>query len=161
MDQETLELVAGLHGMFTGKGWSLSAAESCTGGLLSHYITAQAGASLFFRGAAVTYSIESKKRVLGVNPAILDEYGAVSAETAMEMAWRACEVFNTDFAVSTTGNLGPDVLEGKPRGLVYIGVSAMGDVFFRRVELSGGRLENKRQAAVLALKFLIERAGLL
>ena len=148
--------VCRVHEIFKGKNLTLSVAESCTGGLISHYLTTLAGASNFFEAGVVSYSIESKKRILGVSPEIISQYGVVSNETAREMAEKMRLLTKTDFSLSTTGNLGPDVLEGKDKGLVYIAVSKKGQKFSRELRLKGDRSENKRDAAISAMRFLIE-----
>jgi PncC family amidohydrolase len=148
-----------VHELFKKKGLSLSVAESCTGGLISHYITALPGASNFFEAGVVSYSAEMKKEILGVSSAIISKYGAVSEETAREMAEKIRTLTRTDFSVSTTGNLGPDVLEGKEKGLVYIAVSKEGMTFSKELRLTGNREENKADAALEALRFLVEITG--
>ncbi|MDA8326901.1 MAG: CinA family protein [Nitrospiraceae bacterium] len=154
-----LSLAVRVQEFFKKKGLTLSVAESCTGGLISHYITAVPGASGFFEGCAVTYSAHAKVRMLGVSEGVLGSFGAVSAETAAEMAGRARALLDTDFSLSTTGNLGPDALEGKERGLVYIGLaSRTGEPQVIRLDLRGGRDENKQEAAFQALKFLLDAA---
>jgi PncC family amidohydrolase len=156
MENEIMAAVRRVHEIFKGKNLTLSVAESCTGGLISHYLTTLAGASNFFEAGVVSYSIESKKRILGVSPEIISQYGVVSNETAREMAEKMRLLTKTDFSLSTTGNLGPDVLEGKDKGLVYIAVSKKGQTFSRELRLKGDRSENKRDAAISAMRFLIE-----
>ena len=156
MNNATLQVMQKVHELFKKKGLSLSVAESCTGGLISHYITALPGASNFFEAGVVSYSAEMKKEILGVSSAIISKYGAVSEETAREMAEKIRTLTRTDFSVSTTGNLGPDVLEGKEKGLVYIAVSKEGMTFSKELRLTGNREENKADAALEALRFLVE-----
>ncbi|MFZ3137451.1 MAG: CinA family protein [Thermodesulfovibrionales bacterium] len=156
MNNATLQVMQKVHELFKKKGLSLSVAESCTGGLISHYITALPGASNFFEAGVVSYSAEMKKEILGVSSAIISKYGAVSEETAREMAEKIRTLTKTDFSVSTTGNLGPDVLEGKENGLVYIAVSKEGMTFSRELRLKGNREENKEEAALEALRFLVK-----
>ena len=158
MNNATLQVMQKVHELFKKKGLSLSVAESCTGGLISHYITALPGASTFFEAGVVSYSAEMKKEILGVSSAIISKYGAVSEETAREMAEKIRTLTKTDFSVSTTGNLGPDVLEGKEKGLVYIAVSKEGMTFSKELRLTGNREENKEDAALEALRFLVEIA---
>lgn len=157
MNNATLQVIQKVHELFKKKGLSLSVAESCTGGLISHYITALPGASNFFEAGVVSYSAEMKKGILGVSSAIISKYGAVSVETAREMAEKIRTLTKTDFSVSTTGNLGPHVLEGKEKGLVYIAVSKEGMTFSKELRLTGNREENKEEAALEALRFLIEK----
>ena len=104
------------------KGVKLATAESCTGGLLSERITAVSGASEVFDFGVCTYANEMKHKVLGVSNETLSVLGAVSAETAMQMAEGARNVSGADLAVSTTGIAGPTGgTPEKPVGLVYLG----------------------------------------
>ena len=80
----------------------------------------------------------------------------VSEETAREMAEKMRALTKTNFSLSTTGNLGPDALEGKEKGLVYIAVSKEGETLSREIRLKGNRNENKEEASLIALRFLIE-----
>jgi len=155
-----IDVVEKLHEFFRSKGLTLSVAESCTGGLMSHYITALPGASAFFKAGLVAYSAEIKESILGIAPETLNTYGVVSAETAREMAERVCVISRTDYAVSTTGNLGPDVLEGKEKGLVYIAAARAGKTVFRELRLNGSRTENKEQTVLEALRLVMELAHL-
>jgi len=156
MDGEVLEVVQKVHKFFRKKGLTLSVAESCTGGLISHYITTLPGASIFFKAGVISYSIESKKIILGVSPEAISRHGVVSKEAAVEMAEKVRSLTRTDYSVSTTGNLGPDVLEGKEKGLIYIAVNKKGKTISRVLRLKGNREENKEEAALSALELLIE-----
>lgn len=104
-------------------GLTLAVAESCTGGLLMKRITDIPGASAVFSCGVCAYSCEIKKSVLSVSPETLDSFGAVSRETAAEMARGVRSLSGCDIGVSVTGNAGPQGSEGKPVGLVYIGIS--------------------------------------
>ncbi|MDH4231095.1 MAG: CinA family protein [Nitrospirota bacterium] len=160
MTEETLEIIRAVHQRFTEKGLKLSVAESCTGGLISHYLTLLAGASRFFEAGVVAYSASSKARILGVSQKTIASRGVVSGETAMAMAEKMRFLTGTDYALSTTGNLGPDALEGKETGLVYVGISSAGDTTLKELRLEGERLQNKEEAAISALRFLLaELAG--
>ncbi|NOZ68149.1 MAG: CinA family protein [Deferribacteres bacterium] len=156
MKQETLETVKKVHGIFKNRGLTLSAAESCTGGLISHYLTAPAGASAFFSAGVICYSVDAKKTILGIPEETVSGYGVVSEETAREMAERVRMITGTDYSVSTTGNLGPDVLEGKERGLVYIAAVGEGKTIAQELRLHGDRDANREEAALSALRLLIE-----
>ena len=158
MEEETFLVVQRVHNLFKEKGLTLSVAESCTGGLISHYITTLPGASIFFKAGIISYSVGAKKKILGVSLDVISEYGVVSEETAKEMADKVRLLMETDLALSTTGNLGPDVLEGKEKGLVYAAVSKDGLTASRELKLRGNREENKEWASLLALRFLIEIA---
>lgn len=122
-DCETLpELV---HSQLTAKGKTLATAESCTGGTIASQLTAQAGASRYFRGGIVAYSNEVKECALGVKHSTLEQYGAVSEQTAREMAEGVRERFDSDYAIATTGIAGPDGgTPTKPVGTVWIAVAS-------------------------------------
>ncbi len=156
MNKKILEVIERVHEIFKEKGLTLSVVESCTGGLVTHLITILPGASKFFEAGVVAYSIDFKKRILGIPSEIISGHGVVSEETAREMAEKIRVLAKTDFSLSTTGNLGPDVLEGKEKGLIYTAVSKKGKTFSREMRLRGSREKNKEDAAFSALKFLIE-----
>ena len=158
MSPEVLEVIKKVHELFKEKGVTLSVAESCTGGLISHYLTTLPGASSFFVAGITSYAESAKKDILGVSPDAILRHGVVSGEVAKEMAERVCLLAKTEFSISTTGNLGPDVLEGKEKGLVYIAASKAGKTVLRELRLKGGREENKEDAALSALRLLIEFA---
>lgn len=105
-------------------GRRVAVAESCTGGFVAKRITEIPGASEVFGFGAVTYSKEAKHRLLGVKKEILDRFGAVSPETAAEMAEGVRALSGADIGLSVTGNAGPEPSEDKPVGLVYVGVSS-------------------------------------
>lgn len=153
MDQNKARII---HSIFKKKGLTLSVAESCTGGLICHYLTALPGASNFFEAGVVTYSAEAKKRILGIPQKIFSAYGIVSEETARQMAKRVRTLTRTDFAVSTTGNLGPDVIENKPKGLVFVAVSSKKRTVIKQLQLNGTRAAVKEKAVLSALAFLAE-----
>ncbi len=119
---------------------TLALAESCTGGLLAAKLTEIPGISAVFDRAIVTYSNRSKVEVLGVKQNTLDQYGAVSEQTAKEMAEGVREVSSTDLGISVTGIAGPDggSLE-KPVGLVYIALAHKNGVTVKKLELWGNR----------------------
>ncbi|OGW36342.1 MAG: hypothetical protein A2Y97_05955 [Nitrospirae bacterium RBG_13_39_12] len=156
MDKEILDLINKVHELFRKQYLTLSVAESCTGGLISHYLTTVPGASTFFRGGIVAYSVEMKKEILGISSKTISRHGMVSEETAKEMAERVRIMAETDFSLSTTGNLGPEVLEDKDKGLVYIAVCKRGGTFSKELRLKGEREVIKEKATLEALKFLNE-----
>jgi PncC family amidohydrolase len=149
-------IVRQVHELFAAKGLTLAVAESCTGGLISHSITDLPGASRFFLAGPVTYAAEAKVRLLGIPQETIDRHGVVSAETAREMSERVRNVVGADVGLATTGNLGPDLLEGKPQGLVYVAVSVAGETIVKELWLKGERTEVKTKAATQALKLLLE-----
>jgi len=156
MKKKILEAIERVHELFKQKGLTLSVAESCTGGLISHCITTLPGASNFFEAGVVSYSAEAKREILGVSSDIISSYGVVSDQTAREMAEKVRALTGTDFALSTTGNLGPDLLEGKEKGLIYVAASKDGETFTKKLHLKGSREKNKEEAALEAMKFLAE-----
>ncbi|MBI4653797.1 MAG: CinA family protein [Nitrospirae bacterium] len=156
MNKEILKISQKVHKIFKKKNLKLSVAESCTGGLISHYITTPPGASGFFEAGVVTYSIASKKKILKISPKTISLHGAVSKETAKEMAQKMRLLTRTDYTISTTGNLGPDILEGKAKGLVYIAVGSKKQALCKKLILKNSREKNKETASIEALKFLIE-----
>ena len=119
------------------KGWRMAAAESCTGGRIAQRITAVPGASDVFSGSMVSYSCETKQSALGVRAETLDKYGAVSEETAREMASGALRITEADVAVSVTGIAGPGGgTADRPVGTVCFGLAlrASGKVTSVRVQ---------------------------
>ena len=153
MDLKEVKII---HSLFKEKDLTLSVAESCTGGLICHYLTAVTGASSFLQAGVVTYSAESKKRILGIPQKVFSSHGIVSEETAQQMAERVRALTKTDIAVSTTGNLGPGVLEDKPKGLVFVAVSYKEGNGLKKLQLKGTRAQVKEKAVLSALKFLAE-----
>jgi len=152
----TSDIIKRVHELFKEKALTLSAAESCTGGLVCHYITSLPGASAFFTAGVVAYTEDIKKNILGVTPETINRFGVVSEETAREMAEKIRLLSKTDCSLATTGNLGPDVLEGKEKGLVYIAASKKGRTVSRELRLKGDREGNKEEAALEVLRLLIE-----
>ncbi|VAX33926.1 hypothetical protein MNBD_NITROSPIRAE03-962, partial [hydrothermal vent metagenome] len=114
------------------------------------------GASAFFEAGVVTYSIKSKERILGVSREIISTHGVVSEETAKDMAEKVRQLTGTECSISTTGNLGPDVLEDKEAGLVYMAVSTGPQTLSREMRFTGDRGEIKESAALAALKLLLK-----
>jgi len=136
-------------------GLTLALAESCTGGLVGELITAVPGSSRLFLGGVVCYSNTLKNRLLQVPTGLLEgpeSPGAVSAETAAEMAENVRRIAGADFALSVTGVAGPDPSEGKPVGLVYVGVARKGaPPSVDKLQLSGSRETIRLKAAKHAL----------
>lgn len=128
---------------------TLATAESCTGGLISQMLTNIPGISSVFMGGAVTYSNDAKEEYLGVKRETLLQHGAVSSQTAGEMAWGVRNRLNTDIGVAVTGIAGPDGgTPEKPVGLVYIGLSSEKGTFTKELRLLGNR---KRIRTITAL----------
>jgi len=156
MEEKTRDIISKVHELFRERGYTLSAAESCTGGLISHYITTLPGASTFFRGSVVSYSDEMKRTLLGISPELIRTYGVVSSETARAMAEKGRERMNTDFSISSTGNLGPGVLEDKEKGLVYVAAAGRNRTAVKELRLGRDREGNKIDAVAEALRLLVE-----
>lgn len=133
---------------------TIAVAESCTGGLVAAKLIEYPGISEVLLEGAVTYSNEAKKRRLGVKYETLSAYGAVSAETAAEMAKGIAMTSGADIGVSTTGVAGPGPSEGKPEGLVYVGVYMGGKSYVKELHLAGKRNVIRERAAYSALDFL-------
>jgi nicotinamide-nucleotide amidase len=139
------------------KGLTLGIVESATGGLLSHRITNIAGSSDYYKGSVTAYSNQVKIGVVGVNEATLNQYGAVSAEVAGEMAEGGCKTLSADICVADTGIAGPSgASAGKGVGLFYIGLSHGERTFSRKHNFKGDRGQNKQSAAEAALQWLKE-----
>lgn len=137
------------------KKLTISTAESCTGGMIASYLINYPGISEVFLEGAVTYSNEAKHNRLGVNNDILNKYGAVSEETAREMAIGIAKTANTDVSIVTTGIAGPEggTLE-KPVGLVFIGVYVQGKVTIQKCLFKGDRNKVRLQATITGLDML-------
>ncbi len=139
------------------KGLRMSAAESCTGGMIGCMMTSVPGSSDVFLGTAVTYSNDAKERILGVKHQTLMDHGAVSMETASEMAKGSVEVYESDVAVAVTGIAGPGgATPEKPVGLVYIAVADGPRTVVTKNLFQGDRQSIRHQTAIEALKLLNE-----
>jgi nicotinamide-nucleotide amidase len=137
------------------KGLTLSVAESCTGGYLSHLFTQHAGSSKVFLGGGVTYSNELKESILGVKHETINKYGAVSEETAKEMVEGALLNFRSDFAISVTGIAGPDGgTIDKPVGTVWVAVAGGQKMLIKKYTFGNKRRQNIERSAVMALSML-------
>jgi PncC family amidohydrolase len=140
----------------------LVVAESCTGGLVGHRVTNVPGSSDYYLGSITAYAYEAKERLLGVNHDTLVAYGAVSAETALEMARGARQALGAEFGVdhiiglSVTGIAGPGGgTPTKPVGLVWFGLSTPGGEWTWSHVWPGDRVQNKEDSAEEALKIIL------
>ena len=146
VDVENLESVCSR--LLREKQWTMATAESCTGGRVAERLTALPGASQVYRGGVVSYWTEVKADVLGVPQALLEQYGAVSAETARAMAEGARRITGADIAVSVTGVAGPDPDErGVAVGIVYIGLATPEGTFCRRCDFGRRRRDRIQDLA--------------
>ena len=149
---DTLEATVGR--LLKACGKTLSAAESCTGGEISHLITSVPGSSAYYLGSVTSYAISIKEKVLGVPAETIEKCGVVSSEVAAAMAEGVRRVTGSDYAVSTTGLAGPDGDAFNPVGTVWIGVAGpRGTKTFRKV-YKNDRKRNIERFAASALDFL-------
>lgn len=140
------------------RNYTITTAESCTGGLLAGRILNVSGASAVYNEGHITYSNEAKERLLGVSHDTLEQYGAVSEQTAAEMAIGAARIASANVGLSTTGIAGPGGgTPEKPVGLVYIGCAINGDVTVEECRFSGNREENRNAAVEAVLQLLSKK----
>lgn len=138
----------------------IAVAESCTGGLISKIITDTPGASAVFNMAVTTYSNEAKMKLLGVSPETLKAYGAVSEQTACEMAAGVLRLAEADIALSVTGIAGPsNDGTAKPVGTVCIGVATAEKCYSTTFVFAGKRSEVRKMAAKMALNMAYDELG--
>ena len=134
---------------------TIGTVESATGGKIADRLTSVPGSSEYFKGAIVAYSNEVKMKILGVKRQTLETHGAVSSQTAIEMARGGRDILGVDICISDTGIAGPSGgTEEKPVGLFYIGLAAKGKEFIRKYNSHGDREENKVAIANSALNML-------
>lgn len=130
------------------KGYTITTAESCTGGLISATLVNVAGASYVLNEAYVTYANSAKERLIGVRHETLCEHGAVSEQTAYEMAKGAAKAASADCAIAVTGIAGPDGgTKDKPVGTVYAGYYVCGRIIVEKYQFDGDRYEVRQQTA--------------
>lgn len=140
------------------KRYTVTTAESCTGGLLAGRILNVSGASGVYNEGHITYSNEAKERLLGVSHETLEKYGAVSEQTAKEMAEGAAKAANAEVGLSTTGIAGPSGgTPEKPVGLIYVGCHVAGETYVKECRFKGNREENRNAAVEAVLELLWER----
>ena len=137
------------------KGLTLSTAESCTGGLIAHLLTQQAGSSKVFIGGAVSYSNALKTSMLGVSEETLEQFGAVSEETVSEMATGAITRYHSDYSISVSGIAGPEGGSAeKPVGTVWIAASGKTKTLTKKFIFGSRRVQNIERSAISALSLL-------
>ena len=135
--------------------FKISAAESCTGGLLSSAIVNNTGASEVFERSFITYSNEAKINILKINNNIIEDFGAVSKQTAYHMASSLVNNFNADIGVGITGIAGPNGgSKNKPVGLVWIGFGTKKKIITKKSFFKGSRLDIRLKATIESLKEL-------
>lgn len=149
-------LAVQLGELLRARGLTLALAESCTGGLIGSLITDVSGSSDYFLGSAVCYANSAKAGILGVRHETLLAHGAVSAQTAAEMAEGARRIFGADIAASVTGIAGPGGgTPDKPTGLTYIHLSATAAEIGQRHVWSADRMGNKLLSAEAVLRLVM------
>lgn len=152
-DGEKLEEVVGR--ILRERGLKIAVAESCTGGFISHLLTNVSGSSNYFERGVVSYSNASKVELLKVDEDVITEYGAVSMEVAKKMAEGIKAISGTDLGLSVTGIMGPTgATEGKPVGLVYIGICDNEVCLSKKYNFGDNRIMNKQRTAQAALEIV-------
>ena len=157
MDQEIFHLAQELGVFLKQKNWRIATAESCTGGGIAQAITDIPGSSQWFDRGFVTYSNQAKIEMLGVKSDTLERYGAVSAETAIEMAEGCLLNSEADLSIAVTGSAGPDGgTEEKPIGTVYIALAVkIRKSEFYKKHFSGNRIQIRQLTIQSALMLVL------
>jgi PncC family amidohydrolase len=151
------DLAARLGDLASAQGMTIGTAESCTGGLVGHLITAVAGSSAYYLGGVVSYADSTKVGLIGVPAETIERHGAVSAQVAVAMAEGVRERIGCDIAVAVTGVAGPDGgTAAKPVGLTYVATAQAGGQQVQRHQWAGDRAANKRHSAAAALQMLVD-----
>ena len=139
------------------KGKTLVTAESCTGGGIGNALTSVPGSSAVFKGGVICYTNWVKEHILGVDPKLLTEHGAVSAPVAQAMAQGVRKALDADISLSVTGLAGPDGdTFGNPVGTVYIGCDCSRRTEVREYHFNGDRAAVREQAVTAALELALE-----
>ena len=152
-EDETIEVIIGR--LLRQQGKTIATAESCTGGKIAQMLTSVSGASDYFRGSVVSYSEESKIKLLGVEAELIKKYDVVSAEVASEMAKGIQKILKSDYAIATTGNAGPTAEPGKAEvGTVFIALATPTTVFVEEFNFGQPREKVIDRTANKALEIL-------
>ena len=161
IEHDIYELAVQAGQCLAQRGWMLVTAESCTGGWVGQAVTAVSGSSAWYERGYITYSNTSKSEMLGVQQAILDRHGAVSPQTAQEMAIGALNRSHAQISVSITGIAGPDGGTAmKPVGMVCFAWAARGGLVQQETRyFTGNREAVRRQAVATALQGILRLAG--
>ncbi|WP_026753260.1 competence/damage-inducible protein A [Sediminibacter sp. Hel_I_10] len=153
--EEDISIEAVIGKMLTELNNTVATAESCTGGMIAERFTANPGASNYFKGSVVAYTRESKVNVLQVSEVIIKDHSVVSKEVAEAMAINAAKLFNTDYAIATTGNAGPTLDETEEDlGIVFIAIATPNGVFSERFSFGNHRVKVINKAATKAFEML-------
>lgn len=151
-----LTAAADLVARLTAAGQTLAVAESLTGGLVAAALTDVAGASAVVRGGVVAYATDLKTRLLGVDEVLLSGVGAVDTDVAEQMASGVRTLMGATYGLATTGVAGPDQVDGKPVGTVYVAVAGPGSSRVKALSLSGDRDQIREQSVHAVLVLLAE-----
>lgn len=152
-DNESIEFIIGK--ILCSRGLSIATAESCTGGMVASKLISYPGISEVFKEGVVTYSNEAKVKRLGVDKKTLEDFGAVSYETAVEMVNGICREADTNVGIATTGIAGPGGgSDEKPVGLVYIAIKVNNKTIVKKFKFNGEREDIRREATFSALQML-------
>jgi nicotinamide-nucleotide amidase len=153
--EEDLSIEAVIGKYLTEQQKTVATAESCTGGLLAERFTTNAGASAYFKGSIVSYTKEIKVNVLKVSEAIIEKHSVVSGEIAEAMAKNVLQLFDTDFAMATTGNAGPTKDDtAEDIGIVYIAIATKNGVYSEKFSFGNHRVKVINKAANKAFEML-------
>jgi nicotinamide-nucleotide amidase len=150
---------ADLVARLSAAGQSVAVAESVTGGLVAAALTDVAGASVVVRGGVLAYATDLKAQVLGVDPELLARVGAVDAAVAEQMAAGVRSLMGATYGLATTGVAGPDPVDGKPVGMVYVAVVGPGSSRVKALSLSGDRGDVRGQSVLAVLSLLADELG--
>jgi PncC family amidohydrolase len=158
MVQELLSLSSEIGKLLTDESLTIASAESCTGGLIGHILTGVSGSSQYYLGGVIAYSNRIKEEILGVQSQTLVQHGAVSKETACEMAKGIRKIFEADIGVATTGIAGPTGgTPTKPVGLVWIGISTKPNTQAFEYHFKGSRNDVKTSTVKAILTRLLDQ----
>lgn len=135
---------------------SISSVESFTVGDFAKTIGSISGISAVYRGTLVSYQTRIKRDVLHIDEKIIDQFGVVSKEVAGLMAIQGQKMFDSDVCISFTGNAGPSAMEGKPVGLIYIGIAYGENIYTFCYRLSGSRDDIQKQAILIGIEKILE-----
>lgn len=139
------------------EGLTIASIESLTGGMFAALVSGVAGASSVLKGGLVTYQTVIKEDVLRVDKKLIAEYGVISKQCAQAMAVQGKKMFTSDIVVSCSGNAGPDAMDGKPVGLVYMGVLVKDEVTTYEMIFKGSRNEIREQVCEYLKEKVLER----
>ena len=151
MDTKILKKAEEMVALLKEKNLKIATAESCTGGMVASYITSVSGVSQVFELGVTSYSNDIKNRILKVDAQTLENLGAVSAETAKQMAENVRDLAKSDIGVSVTGVAGPASQEGHPVGFVYVGFADKNTSFVKLLNIEPLSRNFVREQAVLAV----------